>query len=202
MAPGSIFHHISFRSTILQSFIFRSINQKTQKHFIFCLVLSIFIRSHICKWPWRDWQPLYCVGCKCLIVCAGASIGGLRVSPTGLIPWFSNWGKFLSPLCCITLSFSREKSTQAQEVAKSCFLPQRPPGAWLIVEERGSHGGRVESHDESLHRSFVANGDVVLWCALKSRERCAMDMMCGDWTTMCGLFATSSITEKRRRKSY
>ena len=40
MAPGSIFHHISFRSTILvsyllslQSFTFRSINQKYQKYY-------------------------------------------------------------------------------------------------------------------------------------------------------------------------
>ena len=31
-APGSIFHYISFRSTILQSFTFRSINQKYQKY--------------------------------------------------------------------------------------------------------------------------------------------------------------------------
>ena len=36
--PGSIFHHISFRSTTLQSFIFRSINQKTPK--IFYLLFS------------------------------------------------------------------------------------------------------------------------------------------------------------------
>ena len=34
-------------------------------------------------------------------------------SPTGLIPWFSNWGKYLSLLCSITLSSSREKPTQA-----------------------------------------------------------------------------------------
>ena len=74
-------------------FIFRSIKQKTQKYLvIFYLVLSISIRSHLCKWPWRDWQPLYRVGCKCLIVCAGASIGDLRVSPTGLIPWFLTEG--------------------------------------------------------------------------------------------------------------
>ena len=82
---GSIFHHISFWSTIFQSFVFRSINQKTQKYFIFRLVPSISIRSHLCKWPWRDWQPLYRVGCKCLIVYVGTSIGDLHVSPTGLI---------------------------------------------------------------------------------------------------------------------
>ena len=95
MAPGSIFHHISFqstsfhyisfRSTILRSFTFRSINQKTQKYFIFCLVLFIYsIISHLCKWPWRDWQPLYRVGCKCLIVCAG--IGDLHILL--LLDWY------------------------------------------------------------------------------------------------------------------
>ena len=41
--PGSIFHQISFRSTILQSFIFRYINQKTQKYFIFHLILFIYL---------------------------------------------------------------------------------------------------------------------------------------------------------------
>ena len=45
--PGSIFHHISFRSTILQSFTFRSINQKYQKYLLYRL--SISIRSHFCK---------------------------------------------------------------------------------------------------------------------------------------------------------
>ena len=42
MAPGSIFHHICFRSTILRSFIFRSINQKPQKYLatIYLLLFS------------------------------------------------------------------------------------------------------------------------------------------------------------------
>ena len=48
--PGSIFHHISFRSIILQSFTFRSINQKYQKYLLYRLLLSsISIRSHFCK---------------------------------------------------------------------------------------------------------------------------------------------------------
>src|SRR6266536_3522284 len=44
MAPGlvsiiqsSIFHHTSFRSTILQSFTFQSINQKYQKYLLYLL---------------------------------------------------------------------------------------------------------------------------------------------------------------------
>ena len=51
VAPGSLFHYIesrlhltSFRSTILKSFTFRSINQKYQKYLLYRL--SISIRSH------------------------------------------------------------------------------------------------------------------------------------------------------------
>ena len=47
MAPGATFHHISFRSTILvsyllllQSFTFQSINQKYQKYY-FTVYLSL-----------------------------------------------------------------------------------------------------------------------------------------------------------------
>ena len=52
--PGSLFHHISFRSTMvvsyllpLQSFTFRSINQKYQKYLLYHL--SISIKSYYCK---------------------------------------------------------------------------------------------------------------------------------------------------------
>ena len=75
-------------------FYFQIYKQKENQKYlvIFYLVLSISIRSHLCKWPWRDWQPIYRVGCKCLIVCVGPSVGDLRVSPTGLIPWFLTEG--------------------------------------------------------------------------------------------------------------
>ena len=43
MAPGSIFHHISFQSTILLSFISRSINQKTQKYLLYLLFSFIYL---------------------------------------------------------------------------------------------------------------------------------------------------------------
>ena len=65
---------------------------------------------------WRDWQPLYRVVCM-LFDCLCRYWWFVRSSPTGLIPWFTNWGKYLSLLCCIILSSSREKPTQAQEVA-------------------------------------------------------------------------------------
>ena len=76
--PGSIFHHISFRSTILQSFTFQSINQKPQNiYFIFCLVLSISIRSHFASDREGIENPFIALGASCLIVCAG--IGDLCV---------------------------------------------------------------------------------------------------------------------------
>ena len=70
-------------------YIFRSIYQKYPAAihlllFTFTLQLSfisISIISHLCN-----------VGRKCLIVCVGAYIGDLRVSPTGLIPWFLTEG--------------------------------------------------------------------------------------------------------------
>ena len=48
----------------------------------------ISIRSHFRKWPWRDSQPLYCVGCE-FFVCLCRCVGLFGESPTGLIPWFS-----------------------------------------------------------------------------------------------------------------
>ena len=81
------------------SYVFRSIKPKTQKclaaiylYLLYCAFYlsfkSISIRSYFCKWPWRDWQPLFCIVCKCSLVCVGAYIGDLLVPPTGLIPWF------------------------------------------------------------------------------------------------------------------
>ena len=121
MAPGSLSHYIdsllhltSFRSTILQSFTFRSINQKYQKHLLYRL--SISTKSHFCEWPWRDWQPLYHVGCE-VLVCL-CRYEGLACSL--LLDWYLGSQKLreiLTLLCCITLSSSRKKPTQAEEVA-------------------------------------------------------------------------------------
>ena len=122
MAPGSTFHHINFRSTILvsyllslQSFTFRFINQKYQKYYftvypsISDLTLQITVKgltTHLSRWV----QVGVCL-CRYSVACA--------LSPTGLIPWFSKLREILTLLCCITLSSSREKPTQAQEVAAS-----------------------------------------------------------------------------------
>ena len=55
--------------------------------------LIISIRSHFHKWTWRDWQPLYCVGCEdfiCLCRCEGL-VRGL------LLDWsFLQWEKCLA----------------------------------------------------------------------------------------------------------
>ena len=41
--PGSIFHHISFRSTISHSFTFRSINQKPKRYLLYLLFSFIYL---------------------------------------------------------------------------------------------------------------------------------------------------------------
>ena len=64
MAPGSIFYHISFQSILFCNLYFPTYIIKIPKN----IYLIISIRSHFCKWPWRDWQPLYCVGCEFLFV--------------------------------------------------------------------------------------------------------------------------------------
>ena len=107
--PGSLFHYIkshlhlaSFRSTILQSLLSNLYNKNTKN-----IYFTIFIRSHFCEWPWRDWQPLYHVGCKFLIVCAGIR----WLVHCLLLDWYLGSQKLreiLTLLCCITLSSSRE----------------------------------------------------------------------------------------------
>ena len=70
-------------------FIFQSIQKNTKN-----IYLIISMRSHFRKWSWRDWQPLYRVGCKvliCLCRCVGLECGLL-------LDWYlgsQNWGKYL-----------------------------------------------------------------------------------------------------------
>ena len=60
----------------------------------------ISIRSHFRKWPRRDWQPLYCVGCEFLFVCVGAwDFWGASYWIDTLV--LKNWGKYL---CYFTAS--------------------------------------------------------------------------------------------------
>ena len=120
-APRSIFHHISFWSIILvsdllslQSFTFHSIKQKYQKYYftiypsILDLTLQITVKG--LTTPLSRWVQVGVCLCRYSVACA--------LSPTGLILWFSKAEEILTLLCCITLSSSREKPTQAQEVAR------------------------------------------------------------------------------------
>ena len=93
--------------------LFSNLYHKNTKN----IYLIISIRSHFCKWPWRDWQPLYRVGCKVLIcLCRYEGLAcGL------LLDWYLGSQKLreiLTLLCCITLSSSRENQRSAQEVAR------------------------------------------------------------------------------------
>ena len=74
MAPGSIFLHISFRSTILQSFTFRSINQKPQKYLL-CLLFSFIYLYQISllqvtvkglTTPLSRWVQVFDCLCRCI----------------------------------------------------------------------------------------------------------------------------------------
>ena len=108
MAPGSIFHHINlpilsyFLCHLFYLHLYFLHLYKIPKIYLSYHIISI--RSHFRKWSWRDWQPLYHVGCEVLICLCRYEVTRAW-SPTGLIPWFSNWGKYLSLLCWITLSF-------------------------------------------------------------------------------------------------
>ena len=74
---------------------------------IYLSYLIISIRSHFRKWRWRDWQPLYCVGCEFLL-CLCRCVGLLR---SLLLDWYLGSQKrreILTLLCCITLCSLRE----------------------------------------------------------------------------------------------
>ena len=94
MAPGSTFHHISFRSTILvsyllplQSFTFRSINQKYQKYY-FIVYQSLSDLTFASDYEGID-KPFIALGAS-LFDCLSMYSVIYVLSPTGLIPWFSN----------------------------------------------------------------------------------------------------------------
>ena len=96
---------------ILQSLLFNLYNKNTKN-----IYLIISIRSHFCKWPWRDWQPLYRVGCE-VLVCLCRYEGLVR---SLLLDWYLGSQKLreiLTLLYCTTLSSSRQNQWSAQDVA-------------------------------------------------------------------------------------
>ena len=120
MAPGSTFHHISYRSTSLvsylfslQSFTFRSINQKYQKYYFTVYPslsdLTLQITMNGLTTPLSCWFQVGVCLCRYSVACA--------LSPTGLIPWFSKAeGNTYSTLLHHPFLF-KEKTMQAREVA-------------------------------------------------------------------------------------
>ena len=92
-APGSLLYHICLRDLFLFTFIFRSINPKSQNYLaIYCYLfylafpLELFIQSTTILsmfLPGRDWQPLLHVGSKYLFFVCRYHLHS--------VVWFSYW---------------------------------------------------------------------------------------------------------------
>ena len=120
MPPGSIFHHISFRSRILVSYLltfaifyFPFHKPKIPKILLYCL--SISIRSHFANNHEGIDNPFVAlIASWCLFV---QVFGGLlRCLLLDCYLGSQKLREILTLVCCITLSSSREKPMQVQEV--------------------------------------------------------------------------------------
>ena len=83
---------------------------------IFTLPFIYLYQISLLRVTVKGLTTLYRVGCK-LFDCLCRYSATCSLSPTRLIHWFSKLREILTLLCYITLSSSREKPTQAQEVA-------------------------------------------------------------------------------------
>ena len=75
------------------------------------------MRSHFCNLPWRDWQPLYRVGCE-VLVCLCRYEGLVR---SLLLDWYlgsQELREILTLVCCITLSSSRKTNASSRRRKK------------------------------------------------------------------------------------
>ena len=91
---------------------FSNLYHKIPKIYLF--YHSISIRSHFRKSPWRDWQPIYCIGCEFLFVCVGVwDFWGASYLIDTLV--LKNWGKYLRYYFCITLPSSRKTNATLRE---------------------------------------------------------------------------------------
>ena len=71
------------------------------------ILLLLSLSDNSFKWMWRDWQPLYRVGCKVLDCLCRYKVFECSL----LLDWYLGSQKLreiLMLLCCITLSSSRE----------------------------------------------------------------------------------------------
>ena len=119
MAPGSIFHHINLPTTsyfwrrFYFAFFTLHLYHKNTKNIILSYLSDLTLVSD------REGidNPFIALVARFLIVCAGTR----RFASSLLLDWYLGSQKLreiLTLLCCITLSSSREKQTQAQEVAR------------------------------------------------------------------------------------
>ena len=148
----------------------------------------ISIRSHFRKWPWRDWQPLYCVGCEFLF-CSCRCVGLLR---SLLLDWYLGSQKLREILTLLLLHHPflfKGKPTHAEEVA---CVPQH----WEAVKETSAgpttHQGaplclvvpmglllcafsahKVSSGPKNSPKSFTAFGLrlVLIFCEVKNKQK-------------------------------
>ena len=98
---------------LFASFTFPIYIIKYQKYLSYHI---ISIRSHFRKFSWRDWQPLYRVGCE-VLVCLCRCVGLLR---SLLLDWYlgsQNWGKYLRYFAASPFPL-QGKPTQAQDIAR------------------------------------------------------------------------------------
>ena len=63
--PRVYFPSYKFPIYFVLKYLLCNLHHKNTKNIYLIIINSI--RSHSCKWPWMDWQPLYRVGCEVLI---------------------------------------------------------------------------------------------------------------------------------------
>ena len=90
----------------------------------------ISIRSHSCKWPYRDWQPLFALVVRIYLFCAGARDSHVA---SYWIDTLQKLREILTLLCCIipsSLGKSNARSRRSMwppEAIWAQAVPPRPP---------------------------------------------------------------------------
>ena len=114
IAPGSIFHHISFRSTFFCNLLLSDLQTINTKNIYFTVYLSLLDLTFASSREGID-NPFIVLGACCLIVCAGI----WWLVRCLILDWYlgsQNWGKYLPSLLHHPFLF-KGKPTQTQEVA-------------------------------------------------------------------------------------
>ena len=74
------------------------------------ILFIISIRSHFCKWPWRDWKPLNALVALSYCFCVGTRDSSVASYWIDTLV-FKNWGKYLRYFAASSLPL-RGKPTQ------------------------------------------------------------------------------------------